>query len=136
MRVVEGASVGDVTRIKPQTRASRGDQPRFGVIDETAFDVLEPSARHDGYAVPPALSVVRGLIPQCRKGVKGELFVVLLGLLDQHHIGLVPADPLFDARPPRRQRIDVPGGDLHGASARMNNRSASTATWPSTDARP
>ena len=128
MGIVDGAAIGDVARVKAESVTRRSNEARLDVVTQPALDIAQSDAREDRHAIPLSLTVVCRLETQVGQRREGELLVSLLGLLDQYHVGLMLEEPVVHTRPPRRQRIDVPGDNLHDASARMNKRSASAAT--------
>jgi hypothetical protein len=128
VRVVERSPVGHVTGIHANTTAGGAHEPRLGVVvAKTTHDIFNADLGEDGDTVPLPLAVVGGLIAELLQRRERELRVILLRLLDEQNVGRGRYQPLFNSKPAGRQRIDVPGGYLHASSARMNNRSLSTA---------
>ena len=63
---------------------------------------------------------MRDVVAQLGEGQVRELVVAALGLLQRDHVGLDPAHPVEQPLGARAQRVDVPGGQQHGADR----------TWP------
>ena len=83
------------------------------VVVEAGGHVVDPDARQDGHAVPLALAVVHGVVPERGERQVRERLVRELRLLQAEDVGPCVAQPLLDPLLAGLQRVDVPGGDPH-----------------------
>jgi len=83
-------------------------------LRKAATRIDDRMKRENGDAVVSWLSPRHGLISEFEKGFSGEALIGAFGLLQTHNVGprrFQPLDQLWQAN---RNRIDIPGGDLHG----------------------
>jgi len=125
--VVERAAVGHVHRHHFHAAAVGGDDARLGIglaRREVGARIVETHLRHDGHAVPLALTEVRRVVSHLAESERWEHFVGHLRLLHQEHVGLHVVHPLLHARQPRFQRVHVPRGDQHATTVVVGRRVA------------
>ncbi|RMH44233.1 MAG: S1 family peptidase [Deltaproteobacteria bacterium] len=109
VRHVDGQHAHAVDRGRDQARLV----VRTAVVEPGA-NVVQRAARRDRDAVVRLLPVRGDAVAGGRKRIVRKLVVGDLGFLHAQHIRCVSLEPRDDAVETAADRVDVPGGDLHG----------------------
>ena len=87
------------------------------IARQAGGDILDRLQAQDSDTVVALLAKRRDIVTEITHGLGREGRVLALDLLQQHDIGLGPAQPIQHVGQARVDRVDVPGGDgRHGCA--------------------
>ena len=122
LRIVHGPAVGHVHTDHAQRAAVRADIARLAQTRQPAGHRNQTDPGQQRHPVPPAVAHRQHLIAQPLDLRRGEGLVRDLGLLQRHHVRRSGLQPVDQPRQPADDRVDVPGGDAHGAKPPITRR--------------
>ena len=111
--------VGDVDADHAHVAYRRGDHALLLVVEtgDAVLHVADRFATQDRNAVIGLLAAEHRTIARRLKLGLREVGVLLLGLLQAQRIDRIRREPVQHMRQAHLQRVDIPGRELHGATA-------------------